>query len=212
MIRPGCVSCLSLVLIFRKVCITCGCSTINHTPGSDVEDDQRMGRLLTDSPCSHLTAKVKGGGGLRMYKRNQMIVTNPVVSRKDPTFNTTTYEWAPAGLNQKWYWNAMQYMEFLPESRRPVSGTNGAMERRRQLLRQLPVYDHDPMKCTSLDTDDQISSMLLFVKQYKQDVLGVGEVALPGEAGALREAANQRSAKETKAKVPPTPVQTKPGV
>lgn len=35
-----------------------------------------------------------------MYKRNRMIVTNPVVSRKDPTFNTTTYDWAPASLNQ----------------------------------------------------------------------------------------------------------------
>lgn len=42
----------------------------------------------------------------------------------------------------------------------------------------------------------QISSMLLFVKCYKQEVLGVGEVALPGEGGALREAAIQRRAKE----------------
>lgn len=40
--------------------------------------------------------------------------------------------------------------------------------------------------------------MLLFVKQYKQEVLGVGEVALPGEGGALREAAIQRTAKEAK--------------
>lgn len=84
----------------RKACMTCGCSMVDHAPGSDIDDDQRMGRLLADSPCSHLTAKVKGGGGLRMYKRNRMIVTNPVVSRKDPTFNTTTYDWAPAGLNQ----------------------------------------------------------------------------------------------------------------
>lgn len=44
----------------------------------------------------------------------------------------------------------------------------------------------------------QISSMLLFVKQYKQEVLGVGEVALPGEGEALREAAIQRTAKEVK--------------
>lgn len=44
----------------------------------------------------------------------------------------------------------------------------------------------------------QISSMLLFVKHYKQEVLGVGEVALPGEGGALREAAIQRTAKEAK--------------
>lgn len=40
--------------------------------------------------------------------------------------------------------------------------------------------------------------MILFVKQFKQEVLGVGEVALPGEGGALREAAAQRMAKELK--------------
>lgn len=44
----------------------------------------------------------------------------------------------------------------------------------------------------------QISSMLLFVKQYKQEVLGVGEVALPGEGRALGEAAVQRTAKDAK--------------
>lgn len=44
----------------------------------------------------------------------------------------------------------------------------------------------------------QISSMLLFVKHYKQEVLGVGEVALPGEGAALKEAAIQRTAKEAK--------------
>ncbi|KAM9859511.1 LIM and cysteine-rich domains protein 1 [Aulostomus maculatus] len=180
---------------WRKACTVCGCGAVDHAPGSDVEDDQRMGRLLADSPCAHLTAKVKGGGGLRMYKRNRMIVTNPVVTRKDPTFNTTTYDWAPAGLNQKL---AMQYMELIPESQRPVSGTDGAMRRRSQLLSQLPAYDQDPMKCQSLASDEEISSMLLFVKQYKQEVLGVGEVALPGEGGSLREAAIQRTAKETK--------------
>ncbi|XP_034005811.1 LIM and cysteine-rich domains protein 1 [Trematomus bernacchii] len=180
---------------WRKACISCGCSAVDHAPGSDLEDDQRMGRLLSDSPCSHLTAKVKGGGGLRIYKRNRMIVTNPVVSRKDPTFNTTTYDWAPAGLHQTL---AMQYMELLPESLRSVSGTDGALERRRQLLGQLPAYDQDPMKCQSLATEEEISAMLLFVQSYKQEVLGVGEVALPGEGGALREASNQRMAKEAK--------------
>lgn len=44
----------------------------------------------------------------------------------------------------------------------------------------------------------QISTMLLFVKQYKQEVLGVGEVALPGEGRALGEAAIQRTAKDAK--------------
>ncbi|MEQ2285016.1 LIM and cysteine-rich domains protein 1 [Ameca splendens] len=94
-------SSLEVSPLSRKACMACGCSTVDHAPESDLEDDQRMGRLFGDSPCSHLTTKVKGGGGLRMYKRNRMIVTNPVVSRKDPTFITTTYDWAPAGLNQK---------------------------------------------------------------------------------------------------------------
>lgn len=103
MTRTDLNCCLSFLvfLLSRKACTVCGCSTVDHAPGNDLEDDQRIGRLLADSPCSHLTAKIKGGGGLRMYKRNRMIVTNPVVSRKDPTFNTTTYDWAPAGLNQK---------------------------------------------------------------------------------------------------------------
>lgn len=57
--------------------------------------------MLADSRYTHLTAKVKGGDGTRVYKRNRMIVTNPVVSRKDPTFNTVTYDWAPTGLTQK---------------------------------------------------------------------------------------------------------------
>lgn len=83
-----------------KACVTCGCSGVDHVPGGDAEDDQHMGRLLAGTPCAHLTTKVKGGGGLRTYKRNRMIVTNPVVSRKDPTFSTTTYDWAPAGLSQ----------------------------------------------------------------------------------------------------------------
>uniref|UniRef100_H3DJE3 LIM and cysteine-rich domains 1 n=1 Tax=Tetraodon nigroviridis TaxID=99883 RepID=H3DJE3_TETNG len=194
----GCLGCSGRCSGFQphpwsKACVACGCSGVDHAPGGDAEDDQRMGRLLTGSPCSHLTTKVKGGGGLRLYKRNRMIVTNPVVSRKDPTFNTTTYDWAPAGLNQTL---AMRYMQLLPESQRPVSGTDGALQRRRKLLVQLPVYDQDPMKCQSLASQEEISSMLLFVKRYKEEVLGVGEVALPGEGGALREAAAQRAAKE----------------
>lgn len=51
---------------------------------------------------------------------------------------------------------AMQYMELIPESQCPVSGTNGALERRRQLLSQLPAYDQDPMKCQSLASEEEV--------------------------------------------------------
>uniref|UniRef100_A0A8C2CYP5 LIM and cysteine-rich domains 1 n=1 Tax=Cyprinus carpio TaxID=7962 RepID=A0A8C2CYP5_CYPCA len=86
---------------WRKACIQCHCSQEQHVSSSDTEDDRKMGRLLAESRYAHLTTKVKGGDGTRVYKRNRMIVTNPVVSRKDPTFNTVTYDWAPPGLTQK---------------------------------------------------------------------------------------------------------------
>lgn len=53
---------------------------------------------------------------------------------------------------------AMQYMELIPESQRPVSGTVGALERRRQLFSQLPVYDQDPMKCQSLASEEEVGN------------------------------------------------------
>lgn len=57
----------------------------------------------------------------------------------------------------------MQYMELIPDSQRPVSGTGGALERRRQLLSQLPVYDQDPMRCQSLASEEEV--------HYCQDLL-----------------------------------------
>ncbi|CAL8336700.1 unnamed protein product [Merluccius merluccius] len=198
--REGCLLCKQSCHgyqqhLWRKVCGGCGCRLADHAPGSDTEDDQRMGRLLADSPCSHLTTKVKGGGGLRVYKRNRMIVTNPDATRKDPTFQTTSYTWCPAGVSQTL---ALQYMSLLPEGGGAVWGEEGSLARRRRLQEQLPPHDVDPMLCQGLLSDQEISSMLLFVRSYKQEVLGVGEVAFAGEGGALMEAANQRSAKEAK--------------
>ncbi|XP_035376428.1 LIM and cysteine-rich domains protein 1 isoform X2 [Electrophorus electricus] len=187
---------------WRKACVQCHCSQEGHAPNSDTEDDRKMGQLLADSQYAHLTAKVKGGDGLRVYKRNRMIVTNPVVSRKDPTFNTVTYDWAPPGLTQKL---AMQYMELLPVERRPVAGTEGALYRRRQLMRQLPAYDQDPSHCHSL-SDAEVKAMAQFVKSYKDQALGVGEVALPGEGGAVKEnAGKQKSAKDSQEHLDPEP-------
>lgn len=90
---------------------------------------------------------------------------------------------------------AVLYMEQLPEERRPVTGTQGALYRRRQLMRQLPSYDQDPSKCHGLP-EAELRAMALFVKAYKEEALGVAEVALPGEGGAARDdAAKQKNGK-----------------
>ncbi|NXM32114.1 LMCD1 protein, partial [Oxyruncus cristatus] len=165
---------------WRKICKSCKCSQEEHSLSSELEDDRKIGRLLADSKYSTLTARLKGGDGVRIYKRNRMIVTNPNISGKDPTFDTITYEWAPPGLAQKL---AMQYMELIPKELQPVAGTDGALHRRRRLTRQLPLYDQDPAQCRGL-AEGEHRLMEEFVKKYKAEALGVGEVALPGQAGS----------------------------
>ncbi|XP_075430811.1 LIM and cysteine-rich domains protein 1 isoform X1 [Ascaphus truei] len=157
---------------WRKICVCCQCPCEDHTLPSDAEEDSLIGRLLSDSRYSGLTARVKG---TRVYKRNRMIITNPITSRKDPTFLTVKYEWAPPGLNQKL---AMHYMELLPKKMQPVAGTEGAYYRRMQLVRQLPAYDHDPEHCHGL-LEQERQVMEDFVKRYKEQALGVADVALP---------------------------------
>ncbi|NXJ68733.1 LMCD1 protein, partial [Rostratula benghalensis] len=168
---------------WRKICKSCKCSQEDHSLSSELEEDRKIGRLLSDSRYATLTARVKGGDGVRVYKRNRMIVTNPIVSRKDPTFDTVTYEWAPPGLTQKL---AMQYMELIPKEMQPVAGTDGARCRRRLLMRQLPLYDQDPSQCRGL-AEGELKLMEDFVKKYKAEALGVGEVALPGQGGGGKE-------------------------
>lgn len=80
----------------------------------------------------------------------------------------------------------MQYMEMIPKEMQPVAGTDGAYYRRRQLMRQLPLYDQDPSQCRGL-AEAELKLMEDFVKKYKAEALGVGEVALPGQAGGGKE-------------------------
>ncbi|NXE70425.1 LMCD1 protein, partial [Calcarius ornatus] len=156
----------------RKICKSCKCSQEEHGLSSELDDDRKVGRLLAGSRHASLTARLKGGDGARVYKRNRMIVTNPNISGKDPTFDTITYEWAPPGLTQKLL--------------QPVAGTEGAWQRRRRLARQLPLHDQDPAQCRGLAEGEQ-QLMLDFVARYKAEALGVGEVALPGQGGGGKE-------------------------
>ncbi|XP_021020731.1 LIM and cysteine-rich domains protein 1 isoform X1 [Mus caroli] len=168
---------------WRKICKSCKCSQEEHCLSSDLDDDRKIGRLLMDSKYATLTARVKGGDGIRIYKRNRMIMTNPIATGKDPTFDTITYEWAPPGVTQKL---GLQYMELIPKERQPVTGTEGALYRRRQLMHQLPIYDQDPSRCRGL-VENELKAMEEFVKHYKSEALGVGEVALPGQGGLPKE-------------------------
>ena len=81
-------------------------------------------------------------------------------------------------------------MELIPKEKQPVTGTEGALYRRRQLMHQLPIYDQDPSRCRGL-LENELKVMEEFVKQYKSEALGVGEVALPGQGGLPKEEGKQ---------------------
>ena len=49
-------------------------------------------------------------------------------------------------------------MELIPKERQPVTGTEGALYRRRQLMHQLPIYDQDPSRCRGL-VENELKAM-----------------------------------------------------
>lgn len=71
-------------------------------------------------------------------------------------------------------------MQMLPKEKQPVAGSEGAQYRKKQLAKQLPAHDQDPSKCHELSSSE-VKQMEQFVKKYKNEALGVGDVKLPAE-------------------------------
>lgn len=94
-------------------------------------------------------------------------------------------------------------MELIPKEKQPVTGTEGAYYRRHQLMHQLPIYDQDPSRCRGL-LENELKLMEEFVKQYKSEALGVGEVALPGQGGLPKEEGKQQEKPEGTEPTAPT--------
>lgn len=80
---------------------------------------------------------------------------------------------------------AVRYIELLPPEKRPVAGTEGAAYRRQQMARQLPEHDQDPSKCHEL-SPAEVKKMQQFVRKYKDEALGVGDVLLPEDMALVQ--------------------------
>uniref|UniRef100_A0A672YT07 Testin n=1 Tax=Sphaeramia orbicularis TaxID=375764 RepID=A0A672YT07_9TELE len=108
---------------------------------------------------------------------------------KDVPMKTVTYEWVPPVANK---YLAVQYIELLPPEKRPVAGTEGAAYRWQQMARQLPEHDQDPNKCHEL-SPAEVKKMQQFVRKYKDEALGVGDIRLPEEMAQIRAAEQGRT-------------------
>lgn len=73
-------------------------------------------------------------------------------------------------------------MELLPPERRPIAGTAGADYRKKQMAKQLPEHDQDPEYCHEL-SPGEVKQMQQYVRKYKDEALGIGDITLPEEIG-----------------------------
>ena len=69
----------------------------------------------------------------------------------------------------------MKYMDALPPQMKLKVGSDGAKYRRKQMMYQLPIHDHDESYCDNL-TESEKESMRQFSEHRNQNALGVGDV------------------------------------
>lgn len=145
-----------------------------HTavPGAGAHIPPALGTGHTVVSSSASLAKFPGAG-------TTGVATPTPVPAKTNVVKSITYEWAPPGINQSL---ALRYMEFLPPERRPIAGSAGADYRKKQMAKQLPEHDQDPECCHEL-SPAEVKQMQQYVRKYKDEALGIGDITLPEEIG-----------------------------
>lgn len=155
--------------------------------GSAPSSAQTQGAGQTPSQAPGAAAQPVPAG-ISAIKANKLPVSVSTTSAstvpvsKDVPMKSVTYEWAPPVANK---YMAVQYIQLLPPEKRPVAGTVGAAYRRQQMARQLPEHDQDPSKCHEL-SPAEVKQMEQFVRKYKAEALGVGDVMLPEEVALIQ--------------------------
>ncbi|XP_051979200.1 testin [Xyrauchen texanus] len=139
-------------------------------PGTGPNAASGSGRTVVSSTA----VPAKGPGAARV-----VVATPTAVPAKTNVVKSVTYEWAPPGINQSL---ALHYMELLPPERRPISGTAGADYRKKQMAKQLPEHDQDPEFCHEL-SPGEVKQMQQYVRKYKDEALGIGDITLPEDIG-----------------------------
>uniref|UniRef100_A0A3B4AH25 Uncharacterized protein n=1 Tax=Periophthalmus magnuspinnatus TaxID=409849 RepID=A0A3B4AH25_9GOBI len=147
---------------WRSICRNCKCGLTEHDVQMESEEDKKVGKLFEDT-------KYTG--------QPSALALAFSISISNSAGKSVTFEWAPPVANKH---VAIRYIELLPPERRPIAGTPGAAYRRQQMAKQLPEHDQDPNKCHDL-SPAEVKQMQQYVRKYKDEALGVGDVCLPQE-------------------------------
>uniref|UniRef100_A0A8D8WBB8 Prickle-like protein 2 n=1 Tax=Cacopsylla melanoneura TaxID=428564 RepID=A0A8D8WBB8_9HEMI len=97
-----------------------------------------------------------------------------------------TFDWIPPNVSSEL---AAEYMQQFPANKLPISGSDGALYRRQQLEKQVPLHDLNSNLCHNLTTDE-VKALTDYLENLKQNVVGQGMIMklpslLPSENSPL---------------------------
>lgn len=99
---------------------------------------------------------------------------NQLVKKRetDQHQNEFKFDWVPPNVHKDL---ASEYMQLLPSDKLPISGSEGAFYRRKQLEKQVPLHDFNANVCHNL-TVEEADAMGSYLKNIKENAVGQGLV------------------------------------
>lgn len=90
----------------------------------------------------------------------------------DQNKNLFKFDWVPPNVHKDL---ASEYMQLLPSDKLPISGSDGALYRRQQLEKQVPLHDFNANVCHNL-TAEEANAMSSYLENLKENAVGQGLV------------------------------------
>jgi len=90
----------------------------------------------------------------------------------DQNQNSIKFDWVPPNVHKDL---ASEYMQLLPSDKLPISGSDGAIYRRQQLEKQVPLHDFNANVCHNL-TAEESDAMSSYLQNLKKNAVGQGLV------------------------------------
>ncbi|XP_015377424.1 PREDICTED: testin [Diuraphis noxia] len=161
-------ACPGLDLHFwRKVCRNCKCKREEH---NIVDEDQykQLDILFNDSKSNYQPIKAV----LNMIIKPDDQFAKKRETDQNQNQNEFKFDWVPPNVHKDL---ASEYMQLLPSDKLPISGSEGAFYRRKQLEKQVPLHDFNANACHDL-TIEEADAMGSYLKNLKENAVGQGLV------------------------------------
>jgi len=157
---------------WRKSCRSCKCSKEAH----DIPDDDncRFNILFKGKPIPATPVKAV----LEIKVKEKV----PNKSQIKESVKSLVFDWIPPTSLTL----AADYMNELPESKLPISGSEGANLRKMQLQKQIPLHDLMPSKCDTNLSDKELAGFNKCTEKLKKGA-GIGIILRVKQLQSLEE-------------------------